>query len=452
MKASKKGVQTNQQRYIGDIKLYILIVIVAIAPFFGGLHHTVNRLAFTVLCLVVCGVWMVFRANSTHDGEFRLGLADMAAAAFLLIYFAGTFGAASANGAISTLLTRSALLALFWVWAKLGHTSNEKEWLYSAVMTASVGIAIWGLLGYVRLVPAVGSLVDGRISAGLLYANATASILLVGLLLALVLGFKDDTGSHWSLIYTGCAIAIVPAFLLTLSRGAWLALVLVMPLLIYSQRHALMRFIAYLAVLGSAGLFATFLIAVWSSLVSLLGVFMLAMVVSILIRQYLRFSSRAIVAILFVVIIVLGAYTGYRVSSSNVYASKINPNIPWQTITMEIPEVSGGEYVLKAGLAITGPNAATTLSLWTIVEGTKVVNLLSQSFAAGNHQVSGAVTLPNDVQDLLLEFVTGNVGTQSTLTEPLLEGPHSLAFVSLPHRLLPYSLASRVSQMTGDSL
>lgn len=297
------GVQPNQQGYLRSITLYILIGIVALAPFFGGLHHTVSRLVFSALTLAVCGVWIMGYAKGHHQHEFRLGWPDIAAAAVLLLYFTGIFRAASVNGAINMFLTWGSVFAMFWAWSTLRPTPPEKALLYRAVVGSAFSMGLWGLLAYVGVVPAGNVLAFGRISAGFYYANATASMLMIGLLLTLILGFSKDESAFWSRVYVGCAVMLIPAFLLTLSRGAWLVLLVMIPILIYSQRHALIRFIAYLTVIGLAGLLATFLTAVVPNWMGLMGVFALTALVAMLMDRYLGANSRITVLALGAVLV-----------------------------------------------------------------------------------------------------------------------------------------------------
>lgn len=444
----------HQSDYLRTITLYSLITIAVLSPILGGMHHTSTRLLFSTLILGVCGTWLiVYASRNRNDDELGLSLSDIAAVALLVIYCLGIFRAATVNGAINTFLTWSSLFALFWAWRTLKPNDNEKRWLLNSLLLSALAIGLWGLMAYVHLVPAGNSLAYDRISSGLLYPNATACMLMVGLLLSLLLGYDDEQQSPlWTALYRGAAILLVPAFLLTLSRGAWLAMFVAVPAVFYLYRGSILKFLSYMIVLGVSGLLATAAIAIMRNWVGLVLTMVLASGVVLLTRRLLLRNGRVVLIGLCAVVVGLAGYTGYALSRPNSYALVMDSSrVSNRDITFNVSGASAGQYTLQGELAVVGVASEAALRVWTVVEGTKDRLLHEHVFTAGEYQAEERFAL-QVASDLRVEFVVEKAGSNAALSNPRLVGSSTIKLSSLPHRLLPYSFASRVSDMSGASL
>jgi tetratricopeptide (TPR) repeat protein len=424
---------------------YALLALVLAAPWFGGLYKAGNKLGFVLLSLLITAVWLGMDTRK-QVGDYRLAFPT--GLALVILYGVVSFRAASGNAAILGFANWLGFLALFWTWSTLGLSDREKRIVFFGITCNSVLMAVLGLAGLAGLGQAL-TVVQGRIATAFYYSNATASYIMVGFLVALMAAFEAPRQSWERRLYVFASLIFVAGFLHTMSRGAWLAFLLVVPLMCFSNRRLLVPYFTFLCVIGFGGAVVAAVSFTMLNPVGLSLMLAIAMGYAFLESHFSYTSPKFAYVGLFVVLCGIGTIS-YAYFGHNEY--RVAPSPVSRRIGF-IAQASPGEHGFFANLKVEGESAAALFTFFPVVEGQRGSALFVKTLGTGEHTVEEAFVVPDGVVELYLEFQVWGQGASARLADPLLRGEGTVHRLrNIPHRLLPYGLASRISQMSGASL
>ncbi|MBT9177546.1 MAG: hypothetical protein DDT20_01880 [Firmicutes bacterium] len=273
-----------------DVLRFAIFALLVVAPFNQGLYWPHDKLLFGFICVGLATVWLLLRPSA---GAVTWSLAHTLGALLVGLYAVGIFRPASVNGALRGLVLWAGLLALYWLVSDLRFGERERKELLLAVVAGGAALALLGLAVYAGVYAAPQHVVGGRISAGFEYANATASLLLVCFLLSLAMGFREDRLA-WRLFWTAAGVVALPSFLLTLSRGGYLALVAGGAVLALVAWRKLLDLTAYAVPVMATGLWATYYLVTAPGLASFLSVLLLALLCAIAEAKVVKLYARQV--------------------------------------------------------------------------------------------------------------------------------------------------------------
>ncbi len=216
----------------------------------GGYPPAVFLVAIGYLALAAVALYLFApRPRLGGPSAWALGaLAALSAWTLASLLWADDQGAVEVAGARQVLLLGS--FALPALWAPTGR----------ALLAGVAAVPLVALCGAVSALGGaladVGTLVDGRLAGPTGYANASAALMAIGILPALVLGSRREIAIPLRVLSLTAAGALLGTFVLTQSRGGLgaLALVLLIAFLLVPGRLRLLIPVVLVAVAVGAAL------------------------------------------------------------------------------------------------------------------------------------------------------------------------------------------------------
>ncbi|MBS3984022.1 MAG: O-antigen ligase family protein [Selenomonadales bacterium] len=305
--------------------LAVVVAVVVLSPFVQGLYWPQDKLLVSAVVLALaCGA-LVFGVGKK---PLPWSLGHALGSLLVLLYAMGLFRPASMNGALRGLVLWAGFVALYWLVSSLELGERERKLLLGGVVAGGAVLALVGLAVYSGVYDAPAQLVGGRISAGFEYPNATASLFMASLLISIVLGFQE-TSLPWRVLWSASGAVTIPAFLLTLSRGGYLALAAGVLLTVVVCYRRFFELFSFLVFMGAPGLIATYLMVTQSGLTVLLAVPVLAGLTALaeagLVQKHARTAGKAILALALALGVALTVFGATRVVPAEVagYFSRI---------------------------------------------------------------------------------------------------------------------------------
>lgn len=240
----------NWATYLAFIAFTSACVLVFYPPFFKGLFMNPPlyiTYVFTGFILIIVTI------SSYQEKNFSLlkTSLDWAVLAFALAYLLSLIGAVHPGDALFGLIKVLNYIAVYWIVSLVVRNSDQMETVVRVLIASGAGVAAIGLLASLGL-SAYPHAFDGRtIVSTLQYSNTTAAFLSAIVILTIGLWSREKK-SFLQLIYLTVGSFSTLVILASLSKGAWLAFILGIIVLLAGGRGFRSKIVYGLLVILSA--------------------------------------------------------------------------------------------------------------------------------------------------------------------------------------------------------
>jgi len=250
-KPSKTMVSKSSKKNIGDMRyldifkkllLAALLFVMFYTPYLRGLYFESEQIVTEIVVLSIFILFWIYKWLK-KDRTFLKTPVEYAAIGLVIAYFLTVFTAVSQRLAVREFLKYAMYFMVFLMLSDLITSEKEKRYLLWTIVASAFGVCVIGIDGaagskIVNLLNSIfsalhtnisffGLFVDGRIHSTMQYPNAFASYLLAVFFISVSLMM---TSKKW-VRGTASAISFVllTTFVFTISRGAYILLVLAIP-------------------------------------------------------------------------------------------------------------------------------------------------------------------------------------------------------------------------------
>jgi len=233
--------------------IYVLAILLIIAPFFGGLYLWDSQLAFLLVSsLVLCiFLWLQNKQRRVH----LLKPLDYAVFGLTVLYLISTVWAVAPRQAFQVGLKQVLYTEIFWLVSRSLLTDQDRLLWVKILAAACVFIAVASVVLAAGWIPYSGAVVDNRIAGPFQYPNALASLLLFAL--GLLIALRGRANSLTERLVAGSGLFfILSVFIFTYSRIAWLIapIVVIIVILLFPRIRRLDAALGFAIAFLSTGL------------------------------------------------------------------------------------------------------------------------------------------------------------------------------------------------------
>lgn len=422
--------------------LYLLCGTVAVAPLLQGLYAARERYV-TMAVVLLCAVAILAFLRTAKS----MPVVTIVGAGVVLLYALGVATPASASGAITGFVSMAAYMAAFWAWSAGEPSEREKLLLGGALVWSSLLIAVWGLLEHVGVKVADAALGD-RLAVGFGYPNATASLLGLGFVLAVMLQQKSLSWTGTSAL-TFASVPIGAALILTGSRGAWLAVAVALGVGLVARRKLAAGVLGQSITLGVASLVAAIVVLVQPTVLTLASVMVAAFgfgLISGLARTFIKFAG------LWLTLLGLacGAYFTAQLWQGNNYTLANHSEVDaWKVIQFDVSrELLYSQVAFTTHISALNPGEkpfAGQLSIWATEGERATQRLYFEVLLQGERALELPLAIPDKAEGVRIVLVNLHAHTRVTMQNPRFRFEDGREYVvsDLIFRLLPHPLAVR---------
>lgn len=211
----------------GNLFMYLIGMFMLIIPFYRGLFFRPNYiLAIIFLSLI----FAIFAFTKIRDKAYRVLDTYIDIAIFLIpiAYLISFFFAANAKDAFDMFLIYCSYFFLYKISSDLSVGSeNFKNALINIIISSTFLLAFTSMLHLAGIISIKGAFIGNRLYGLYQYANTTASVLGVGIILSLNKLINEENIKVRA-VYQMVLTTLIPTFIFTLSRGGYLVLAAVL--------------------------------------------------------------------------------------------------------------------------------------------------------------------------------------------------------------------------------
>ncbi len=222
----KKPDRINQSYDNKTINIVFLILISAfmlVVPFYRGLFFRENYLPAIIAISAIFTAYILYRLWDREEILINTYL-DFAVLAIPVAYIISFFFAANAKDAFDGILIYSSYFLIYKITGSLVKSDTKNKDIIINTIIASTFLLSFTFFLHLMEVVSLHGIFEGKRLFGLYqYPNTTASVLGVGIILALN-KFIDTDDTKLKAAYQGALTSLIPTFIFTLSRGGYLVL------------------------------------------------------------------------------------------------------------------------------------------------------------------------------------------------------------------------------------
>ena len=224
MAKKKYAVKMSKNKNIYTIFVVLLSAFMLIIPFYKGLFFRTEYLPAIAFISIIFAIFMAIKLNE-NSYKIVSTYMDMSVLLIPVAYLLSFFFAVNAKDALDMLLVYCSFFMLYKLVTELSITDEKYKNVFINVIIASAFIlSFTAMLNVAGIINLKGVIVEKRLFGLYQYANTSASVLGVGIILSLnkLINHKDVKKI---VIYQMVLTALISSFIFTLSRGGYLALV-----------------------------------------------------------------------------------------------------------------------------------------------------------------------------------------------------------------------------------
>lgn len=321
MAKKKYASETSENKNIYTIFVIILSAFMLVIPFYKGLFFRTEYLPAIAFISIVFAAFMTIKLKDKSYKIINTYL-DMPALLIPAAYLVSLFFAVNARDGFDSLLLYCSYFMLYKLVSNLSEENEKyKNIFINLIIVSTFMLSFTAMLNVAGIINLNGVIVEKRLFGLYQYANTSASVLGVGIILSLNKLIKH-TDVRKIALYQMNLTALISSFIFTLSRGGYLVLagVLLLNFLLIKAKEKL-RFLLslFISFLSSSILIFRFYSLAEERLPNILIQYMISIVVSAVIvlviyslmnRVKLKVSDKSIntaiiaMALIFIVIAV----------------------------------------------------------------------------------------------------------------------------------------------------
>jgi len=246
-KKVSKNSETDKVLNIFRLALLIGVLIVSFCvPYLRGLFFESEQIVIQIILISVFILFWVYKWIN-KDKNFIRTPVEYAALALVLVYFLTCFTAVGRRLAVVEFLKYFMYFIVFFMISNLIKDDKEKKYVLWTIIISALGLCILGIdsaangkiadifnsiFKFLGLkISFFGLFVDGRIHSTMQYPNAFASYLMAVFFISI--GMMLSSKNWVRFFMSGISFVLLTTFVFTLSRGAYILLILAAPLFIF---------------------------------------------------------------------------------------------------------------------------------------------------------------------------------------------------------------------------
>lgn len=217
------AVSKSNNRIVNMMLMFLLAAFMLIIPFFRGLFFRVNYIPAVIFISIIFTAYMIykFRDKSYKVLDTYIDISVILIPAAYLISF---FFAVNAKDALDLLLLYCSYFMLYKITSDLsGRNEKYKNIFINIIIASTFIVSLASILHIAGILEIKGALIGKRLNGPYQYPNTTASVLGVGIILALN-KLINERNIKAAAIYQVILTSLVSTFIFTLSRGGYLVL------------------------------------------------------------------------------------------------------------------------------------------------------------------------------------------------------------------------------------
>lgn len=206
-----------------------LCVLMLYPPFLRGLFFTREFLPTHAYSAVLFALWWLYKLSVNKDTSFLSCPLDYAVLGIMLAYALSFVPAVNKRAALGELLKNTNYFIAFWMAAQMTKELKKPQLMLNILLANAALVALLGLGAAAGTFKYPGAFSGTRIYSSLQYPNTLATYTTAALFISmtLFLNCPDRWGRY---LYPGINFTLLLVFILTYSRGAWLAFPLILVL------------------------------------------------------------------------------------------------------------------------------------------------------------------------------------------------------------------------------
>ncbi len=212
---------------VNAIFVFLIVTFVLIIPFYRGLFFRINYIPAICFVSIIFIAYMVYELRDKAYRPLNTYM-DISVLLIAAAYLVSFFFAANAKDAFDILLLYSSYFMLYKLTSDLSVKNEKYKNIFINVIIASTFIlSFTSMLHIAGIVDIKGAFIGKRLYGLYQYANTTASVLGVGIILSLNKLINEEN-TKTKAIYQMILTTLIAPFVFTLSRGGYLALAVVL--------------------------------------------------------------------------------------------------------------------------------------------------------------------------------------------------------------------------------
>jgi len=221
-KASVNNLNSDS-RLIDLVFIFAIMAFMLVIPFYRGLFFRENYISSIIVIGFIFAAYIVYKLYIKSPVTFNTYM-DFAFVCIPLIYLLSFFTAVNAKDAFDQFLIYSAYFMIYKISSSLVQQNNEyKTYFLNGIILSAFILSFTSILDIMGVIDLQVAFIGKRFYGLYQYANTTASVLGVGIVL-LIDSIINEKNIKIISIYHIILTSIIASFIFTLSRGAYLVL------------------------------------------------------------------------------------------------------------------------------------------------------------------------------------------------------------------------------------
>lgn len=223
MAKKKYAVKVSENKNIYTVFVILLSAFMLIIPFYRGLFFRSEYLPAVAFISIVFAAYMFISLKDRTDG--LITYMDVSVLLIPVAYLISFFFAVNAKDSFDAVLLYCSYFMLYKLVSNLSVENEKyKNGFINLIIVSTFMLSFTAMLSIAGIINLKGVIVEKRLFGLYQYANTSASVLGVGIILSLnkLINHKDVKKI---VIYQMVLTALISSFIFTLSRGGYLALV-----------------------------------------------------------------------------------------------------------------------------------------------------------------------------------------------------------------------------------
>lgn len=222
-KMHSKSTRSGDDRTIYNILMFLMAAFMLIIPFYRGLFFRINYIPAIAFVSIMFAVFMVYKLRDKSYKTLDTYM-DLTVLLIPVAYIISFFFAVNAKDALDMFLLYCSYFMLYKLASELSARDEKYKNIYINVIIASTFIlSFTAMLNAAGIVDIKGAFIGKRLYGLYQYANTTASVLGVGIILSLNKLINEENIKK-AAVYQLVLTALISSFIFTLSRGGYLVL------------------------------------------------------------------------------------------------------------------------------------------------------------------------------------------------------------------------------------
>lgn len=315
-------ISNSDNKIVNIIFILLLAVFMLIIPFYRGLFFRVNYIPAVIFISIIFTAYMIYKFRDKSCKVLDTYI-DISVILIPVAYLISFFFAVNAKDALDLLLLYCSYFMLYKITSDLsGRNEKYKNIFINIIIASTFIVSLASILHIAGILEIKGALLDKRLNGPYQYPNTNASVLGVGIILALN-KLINESDAKAITIYQIALTSLVPTFIFTLSRGGYLVLtgVLLLNFFLIKTRAKLKFILGFLvAFLSGSMLIYKFYTLPEESLSDVWTYYLISVIAGGLItyiiysfksRLKLKFTDKSINIALITVVVVFAGAAGF---------------------------------------------------------------------------------------------------------------------------------------------